>query len=134
MQLQDNPLVPVNVDVIDGGTQGLYLLPWVEEANRLLIIDAAIPVDGPPEIKVYHNDDIKALLQPAVSAHQSGIHTLMALAKLRNKMPSEVVLIAAPAVSLEMGTDLSPELTALMPEVIAKAIEILTDWAAADNN
>lgn len=124
--------MPANVDVIDGGTQGLYLLPWVEEADRLLIIDAAIPVDGPPEIKVYHNEGIKALLQPAVSAHQSGIHTLMALAKLRNKMPSEVVLIAAPAVSLEMGTDLSPELTALMPEVIAKAIEILTDWAAAD--
>lgn len=132
MQLQENHLVPANVDLVDGGTQGLYLLPWVEEADRLLIIDAAIPVDGPPKVKVYRNEGIKALLQPAVSAHQSGIHTLMALAKLHNKMPDEVALIAAPAVTLEMGTELGPELTALMPEVVAKAIEILTDWADAD--
>ncbi len=58
---------------------------------------------GPTKVKVYCNDDIKALLQPAVSAHQSGVHTLMALAKLHGKMPGEIALIAVSAITLEMS-------------------------------
>jgi hydrogenase maturation protease len=114
--------------VLDGGTQGLYLLPRVEAADHLLIIDAALPVDGAPKVKVYRNEDIKALLQPTVSAHQTGVHTLMAMARLHGKMPEEVALIAVPAVMLEMGTELSPELKALLPAVVDKAIEILSEW------
>ena len=29
-----------NVSLMDGGTQGLYLLPHVQNANRLLVFDA----------------------------------------------------------------------------------------------
>ncbi len=120
--------MPTHVDVFDGGTQGLYLLPRVEEADHLLIIDAALPVDGAPQIKVFRNAGIKALLQPAVSAHQTGVHTLMAMATLHDKMPAEVALIAVPAVTLELGTELGPELAALLPEVVEMAIAILNAW------
>ena len=42
---------PPNVELIDGGTQGIYLLPYFESADRLLIIDALIPTEY--ELKVY---------------------------------------------------------------------------------
>ena len=32
--------LPADVCVMDGGTQGLFLLPWVRNASRLLILDA----------------------------------------------------------------------------------------------
>ena len=31
---------PESVRVMDGGTQGIFLLPWVRSASRLLIFDA----------------------------------------------------------------------------------------------
>ena len=31
---------PEGVNVMDGGTQGIFLLPWVRSASRLLIFDA----------------------------------------------------------------------------------------------
>lgn len=32
------------VDVVDGGTQGLALLPWLQQTEKLLIMDATILV------------------------------------------------------------------------------------------
>ncbi len=120
--------MPPGVEVLDGGTQGIYLLPIVEESDRLIILDAALPDDGEPAIKVFHNDEIKALLNVTLSAHQTGVHTLMAMAKMHDAMPKDVYVFAVPATNLKMGIELSDKLSALIPPLIDDVIELLNKW------
>ena len=42
-----------NVRVMDGGTQGLFLLPWVSGVSRVLIFDAIDFGLAPGELRVF---------------------------------------------------------------------------------
>lgn len=120
--------MPPDVDIIDGGTQGIYLLPIIEESDRLIIIDAALPSDVEPALKIFHNEEIKALLNITLSAHQTGVHTLMAMAKMHDAIPRDVYVFAVPAVDLEMSIELSDKVRELLPTVTNEVIKLLKEW------
>ena len=65
--------LPPQVTVMDGGTQGLYLLPYVEDARRLLVFDAVDYGDPPGTLRVVVGDEVldtsvKARLQQMKAA------------------------------------------------------------------
>jgi hydrogenase maturation protease len=49
---------PDDVRLMDGGTQGIFLLPWVRAAKRLLILDAIDFGLEPGELRVMHQEDV----------------------------------------------------------------------------
>ena len=49
------------VELMDGGTQGLYLLHHVQAATRLLIFDAIDYGLAPGTLKLVENDDVPRL-------------------------------------------------------------------------
>src|SRR5574343_125316 len=53
---------PPQVTLMDGGTQGLYLLPYVQEADCLLVFDAVDYGDEPGKLR----DVIETQMQPAL--------------------------------------------------------------------
>ena len=53
-----------HVQLIDGGTQGLYLVQHVQQADRLLIFDAIDYGLAPGELKLVRNDDVPASWAP----------------------------------------------------------------------
>jgi hydrogenase maturation protease len=58
---------------VDGGTQGLLLLPYVEEADRLILFDAIDFGLTPGTLKVYRDDAVPAYLTAKkMSLHQTG--------------------------------------------------------------
>lgn len=54
--------VPDNVKLLDGGTQGLYLLPFLEEADALIVFDAIDFGLEPGEMRVLRDDDVPAFM------------------------------------------------------------------------
>ncbi len=126
--LQESSNFPESVHCIDGGTQGIYLLDFIESADAVIVFDALIPLDYDRRVYVYRNDELPDFIHRKMSSHQMGFSEMLGIAKLHGKMPEEIVMIGAPPKDLELNIGLSPELTLLLPEAVEQARAIINGW------
>ncbi len=79
---------PDHVTLLDGGTQGLYLLPFLEEADVLLVFDAVDYGLEPGTIKVVEDDEVPRFMgAKKMSLHQTGFQDVIATAQLMDQCP-----------------------------------------------
>ncbi len=83
---------PPEVQVLDGGTMALDLLPYVEDSARLLVIDALEMGAAPGTIARLEGNEVPAFLSIKISPHQMGLADILAAARLRDLYPQELVL------------------------------------------
>jgi hydrogenase maturation protease len=119
---------PDNVTLIDGGTKGLDLLPFIEGSDRVLIVDAANFNKEPGTIDTVVGDDIPQFLSMKLSMHQIGLPDMLFAAKLMNIAPEEMCLIGIQPKSMETGTGLSEEIKARFDALFDKVVEKLKEW------
>ncbi|TCP61797.1 HyaD/HybD family hydrogenase maturation endopeptidase [Heliophilum fasciatum] len=116
------------VEVIDGGTLGLLLLEHVEEAERLLCIDAIASGREPGTLVRLEGEAIPAYLGVKMSQHQMGFQEVLGLARLRGTLPEAMVMVGIEPSSLEWGTSLTGTVEATMPRLVTAVIEQLQAW------
>ena len=120
---------PANVSVIDGGTQGLYLLDHVCAAERVLVIDAIDYKLPPGTLRVFRDAEVPVWTDTMMSLHQATFQELLALARLRDRFPKHITLIGVqPVVLDDLGGSLSPHVRGRIDEAIALAIAELASW------
>jgi hydrogenase maturation protease len=112
-----------DAELVDGGTQGLYLLPLLAEAEQVLLLDAVDLDRRPGEIVVLENEGISALGQGRpLSLHQNSLHDLLAAAALIGRTPPRLRLIGIQVADTgSWGAGLSPMVEAALPEAAALA-------------
>ena len=116
------------IEVVDGGTSGLDLLPFFRPGAKMLMVDA-MSFDQPPgSIGRVENDDILARLNTKMSVHHLGLSDLLSVMKLVDRQPDEIVLLGVQPASLELEVELSATVAAAMPKVLDYAIEQLESW------
>ena len=94
--------VPESVTVLDGGTQGLYLLPFLEEADALIVFDAVDYGLAPGTMKIVRDGEVPAFLgAKKMSLHQTGFQDVIATAQLMGYCPEHLLLIGVQPVELE---------------------------------
>lgn len=122
-----------HVDLIDGGTQGLYLVQHVQAADALLIFDAIDYGLEPGTIKLIRDDDVpKFMGAKKMSLHQTGFQEVLSLATLTDKYPTHVLLIGCQPQELEdYGGSLRPVVRDAMEKALALGVEQLQAWGAA---
>lgn len=125
--------LPPQVTVMDGGTQGLYLLPYVEDARRLLVFDAVDYGDAPGTLRIVVGDEVPRFMgAKKMSLHQTGFQEVLASAELLGRLPDELVLIGCQPVELEdFGGSLRDAVKAQIGPALDVACEWLTRWGAA---
>lgn len=117
---------PPQVTVMDGGTQGLYLLPYVQEADCLLVFDAVDYGDEPGKLRVVVGDQVPRFMGvKKMSLHQTGFQEVLMAAELTQKLPTELVLVGVQAEQLE---DFGGSLRAVVKAQMAPALNIALDW------
>ncbi|EEX5683809.1 hydrogenase 1 maturation protease, partial [Escherichia coli] len=80
---------PESVEIVDGGTQGLNLLGYVESASHLLILDAIDYGLEPGTLRTYAGERIPAYLSAKkMSLHQNSFSEVLALADIRGHLPA----------------------------------------------
>ncbi len=127
-RLQKAYRFPPQVRLLDGGTLGLELLPYLEEAERVLVLDA-VAAEGPPGTLVrLDGGDLPGFLARKVSPHQVGLSDLLAVARLRGTLPEEVVLLGMVPARLDAGLELSPPVEAALPQLVEAALAELRRW------
>lgn len=113
---------PADVTLLDGGTQGLYLLPFLEETDVLIVFDAVDYGMAPGAMKIVRDEDAPSFLgAKKMSLHQTGFQDVIATAELKGYRPEKILLIGVQPVELEdYGGGLRPAVAAQ----IAPSIEI----------
>lgn len=122
--------LPNTVQLMDGGTQGLYLLPYVQAASQLLLFDA-IDYNLPPgSLKVIYNEAVPNFLNAKqMSPHQLGFQEVLASARLLKQYPEDIVLIGVqPALLDNYGGDLTETVKSQIEPAIALALIELVRW------
>jgi hydrogenase maturation protease len=111
-------IVPDGVKVLDGGTLGLALLPYLEDAERAILVDA-IQADAPPGTLVrIDGDDVGPAVAARLSVHQVGVSDLIEAARWRGRVPPTLVLLGIVPLTADLGVGLSPPVRATMPELV----------------
>ncbi|NTU45848.1 MAG: hydrogenase maturation protease [Chlorobiaceae bacterium] len=129
---RDSSDYPESVNFIDGGTQGVYLLDFIESCDALMVFDALIPLEYDRGVYVYQNEELPAFIHRKMSSHQMGFSELIGVAKLRGRMPKELVLIGIPPRELSLSLNLSAEVAGLLPEAVEKGRAIIDNWLSAE--
>lgn len=124
--------IPDGVDVLDGGTQGLYLLPIIQTARRLLVFDIVDFGAEPGRILVLRDEEIPIFFgQRPLSLHQTAFTDVLAAAELTGKMPEAVTLVGVQLENIdEWGGELTLTVADAMDEAIHIGLEELAAWSA----
>lgn len=121
-ELQRSYRFPENVNVVDGGTLGLDLLPLLEDATHLILVDAVETGEKPGSLVRLTGQELPIALQTKLSPHQMGLKDLLAVSELMGHSPGEMVLIGVQPGSVEMGAELTAEVEAMLEEITAKVL------------
>lgn len=119
------------VQLRDGGTIGLSLLPEIEDAAALVAVDAARFGSRPGAVRVFEGEAMDAQLEGRKrSAHEVALADLMAAAALNGRLPALRALIAVEPGSTELGLDPSAEVARAIPELCDAVHTLLQRWKA----
>lgn len=120
---------PQGTQILDGGTLGLDLLPYLEGADRVLIVDAIDLGAEPGTLARLVGEEVPAQLTLKISPHQMGLADLLAALHLRGTAPSEFVLLGVQPGALEkLGLELSPPVAARVDELADRVLAELATW------
>jgi hydrogenase maturation protease len=102
--------LPPGITVMDGGTQGLYLLPYVQAARRLIVFDAIDYGLEPGTMKRVEGDEVPRFMgAKKMSLHQTGFQEVISAADLTGQLPESLLLIGVQPEELEdYGGSLRP--------------------------
>jgi len=120
-RLREDARIPLDASLVEGGTLGLELLPYVWDASRLIVIDAVDVGQAPGTVVRMEGEELHSLPGNG-NAHQLGVSDLLvALRVLGGKQPDVVLLGVQPA-NTDWNTELSPAVAAAMDSLIAAAV------------
>lgn len=119
---------PDNVTLMDGGTQGIYLVQHVRDADILIVFDAVDYGLPPGTIKRVEDDEVPQFMGcKKVSLHQTGFQEVLAMADMMDDAPEKLLLIGVQPVELD---DFGGSLRDKVKEQINPAIQMVVDYLA----
>ncbi len=117
------------VTLMDGGTQGLALYPYLMAASHVLVFDAIDFHLPPATLKILHDAEVPVHCSTKVSPHQTTLSEVLAHAYLLGAEPEKITVIGVqPEVLDDFGGSLRDSVKRRIPEAVALAVEELTGW------
>jgi hydrogenase maturation protease len=114
--------VPSEVELVDGGTWGMNLLPLLEACDRVLLLDAVRTGSPPGTVVALLGDAVPRGFDHKFSPHQIDLREVLALAMLRGTLPGELAAIGVEPANIALGLELSPEVAAAIPLMLARTV------------
>ncbi|HIJ87848.1 MAG TPA: HyaD/HybD family hydrogenase maturation endopeptidase [Desulfuromonadales bacterium] len=129
--LQQRYRFPGNVEIMDGGTLGLDLLPKLENISHLILIDAVETGEKAGTCMRLYGQELPIALETKLSPHQMGLKDLLAVSELMGHSPQEMVLIGVQPGSIEMEIGLTPEVEAQVDTLVTNVLTELKNWGVS---
>jgi hydrogenase maturation protease len=122
-ELAARHVLPESVELLDGGTWGMTLLPAIESATQVLFLDAIDTGTTPGTLTRLDGAAIPQTLALLMSPHQIDLREVLAVCALRGSTPREMVALGVQPESMSTHVGMS--------EVVAARVSRLADEAAA---
>ncbi|TNF99314.1 MAG: hydrogenase maturation protease [Gammaproteobacteria bacterium] len=121
-----------DVIYMDGGTLSFSIAGHIENAEELIIIDAAELKAEPGTVATFIGDDMeKQLGNCKLSVHEVGLVDLMDMAKLSGHLPEKRALVGIQPLTIADWSDQPSEPVRAAIPIAAKAVnEIIDGWRA----
>jgi len=117
----------IEIEVVDGGTQGQTLLTFVERADKLLVLDAVDFGLEPGELVL--RDNVPAYLTAQkIGPHQNSFSEVMGLAALRGTAPEHCALIGVQPAAMTLAAPLSTPVSESFEAAQSMALDVLRQW------
>lgn len=122
--------IPPEVEVMDGGTLGLALVPELLDATHVLLFDAVAHSGEPGSLVVARDDEVPMLMGGnKMSLHQVGVNDIFASLELLGHKPDHVTVVGIRPVQLaDYGGSLTDEVRAQLPAALQRGVEELRGW------
>jgi len=123
----DKNRFPEDISFIDGGTGGFTLIPYIENHQKVIIVDATM--DGKEEgtitlLKPRFSEDFPISL----SGHNFGLKDMVEILSMLDTMP-EIYLYTVTILKMEpMCMQLSPNVDEAIEKVTQKIIELIANF------
>jgi hydrogenase maturation protease len=121
--LRDRYTLPEGVRVFDGGTLGLSLLPYLEDADVVILVDAVKDDAAPGALVRLDGHDVGPAVATRLSPHQVGVADLLDGARWLGRYPRHVVLLGLVPESMELAVGLSPRVQPALPGLVERIVE-----------
>lgn len=120
---------PNTIKLMDGGTQGIYLVQHVQACDYLVVFDAIDYGLQGGEMKLIENEDVPNFMgAKKMSLHQTGFQEVLATSELLGDYPEKILLIGVQPVELEdFGGSLRPAVKAQVEPAVGVAVDYLRD-------
>ncbi len=119
---------PQEVVLLDGGTKSIELLPYLEDARRVIFIDAVDVGESPGTVFEASGGEVAEYFQNKLSVHQIGLPDLIGAMYLRGTVPEEVVLVGVQPSQTDLQWGLTDEVQAAVEKATERVVRILRHW------
>lgn len=116
------------IDLLDGGTSGLDLLPVIEGYEKVLFVDAVDAGRPPGAIVLIEGDAIPSFLAVHGSVHHVGLSDLLFAATMAGSLPAEVCLAGIQPASVDIGLGMTEILKRSLGSLLTTVLERLQAW------
>jgi hydrogenase maturation protease len=124
-----HPDIP-GVHYLDGGTLSFTLAGEIEDADNLIVIDAAQLEAPPGTVRCMTGDEMDRFLgKGKCSVHEVGLLDLMDIARLTDSFPPHRALIGIQPGTTGWGDAPSPRVSGSFPVVTAHALGLIEQWS-----
>jgi len=126
-RLRDEWILPEEVDLVDGGTWGMNLLPLFESAQRVILLDAIHAGARPGSLVLLRREELPRYFAHKLSPHQLDLREVLALAELREALPETLMAIGVQPEQVELTGSLSPRVASAIGKMVALTVHQL-EW------
>ena len=127
-RLRDRYSFPDGIELIEGGTAGLLLLPHLADARRAIIVDA-IDTSAPAGTLVrLPGENWASAFAIRLTPHDIGLTDLLGAAQLSGVWPQQLVLHGLQPASTAIGTELSVPVAAALDPLVDAIVAELALW------
>jgi hydrogenase maturation protease len=119
-----------DVTLLDGGTLSFTLAGPIEEADALIVVDAANIQSRPGEWALLEGEEMDTFLMGnrKASAHEVGLIDLRAIAILAGHWPEKRAMLAIQPAVIDWGERPTPAVAAAIPPACAAIHELIRGW------
>lgn len=123
--------LPDHVELVDGGTLSFTLLEQVENAEFLVIVDAAELDAEPGTVRLFENaamdDFLSTSLRPSV--HEVNLLDVLTAARLRRRMPSRYAMVGIQPLNVGWSSTPSTPVHKAVDEAVEIIVELVGEGA-----
>lgn len=122
---------PGSVEMIDGGTVGLALLPYLMGLDGLVVVDA-INANREPGTLIDLEGSALIRHDLVMSVHDLGAGELLGALHVLDAWPRRVRVVGLEPLAIELGLELTPPVAAGVPALLETVAAHLGEWQRAD--